>query len=173
MNEQLSFMPNGNIAPCPYIRECDTYGIGCQGTSYWCKRFDKKKDKKPEYGDRGCNVCQWYNKKKNDCTWHIDFDTKEIYPDCHFMPADYRGIPMCANCQYANCFIYETKPEYKDNHSKAMNDPVEEPNIYCDHRDGSLNRRTAYKDLEQANFGVGHWNRQHEWDICDRWEEEQ
>ena len=38
---QLSFAFNGNIAPCPYIRDCNTYGIGCQGTSYWCKRFDK------------------------------------------------------------------------------------------------------------------------------------
>ena len=38
---QLSFAPNGNISPCPYIRDCNTYGIGCQGTSYWCKRFDK------------------------------------------------------------------------------------------------------------------------------------
>lgn len=38
---QLSFAFNGNITPCPYIRDCDTYGIGCQGTSYWCKRFDK------------------------------------------------------------------------------------------------------------------------------------
>jgi hypothetical protein len=38
---QLSFTFNGNIAPCPYIRDCNTYGIGCQGTSYWCKRFDK------------------------------------------------------------------------------------------------------------------------------------
>lgn len=38
---QLSFAFNGNITPCPYIRDCNTYGIGCQGTSYWCKRFDK------------------------------------------------------------------------------------------------------------------------------------
>ena len=38
---QLSFALNGNITPCPYIRDCNTYGIGCQGTSYWCKRFDK------------------------------------------------------------------------------------------------------------------------------------
>lgn len=39
---QLSFALNGNITPCPYIRDCNTYGIGCQGTSYWCKKFDKK-----------------------------------------------------------------------------------------------------------------------------------
>lgn len=38
---QLSFAFNGNITPCPYIRECNTYGVGCQGTSYWCKRFDE------------------------------------------------------------------------------------------------------------------------------------
>ena len=41
--EQLSFMPNGNIAPCPYREECITYGSGCRGESYWCKRYDKPK----------------------------------------------------------------------------------------------------------------------------------
>jgi hypothetical protein len=45
---QLSFAFNGNIAPCPYIRDCNTYGIGCQGTSYWCKRFDTKTNRKNE-----------------------------------------------------------------------------------------------------------------------------
>lgn len=45
---QLSFTFNGNIAPCPYIRDCNTYGIGCQGTSYWCKRFDTKTNRKNE-----------------------------------------------------------------------------------------------------------------------------
>lgn len=40
-NEQLSFMPNGNIAPCPYREECRTYKVGCQGISYWCKRGEK------------------------------------------------------------------------------------------------------------------------------------
>ena len=35
--EQLSFAPNGNLSPCPYRLECRTYGIGCQGGSYWCK----------------------------------------------------------------------------------------------------------------------------------------
>lgn len=34
--EQLSFMHNGNIAPCPYRRECNTYAVGCKGQSWWC-----------------------------------------------------------------------------------------------------------------------------------------
>lgn len=87
---------------------------------------------------------------------------------------------MCGNCKWANQFEYEIKPEYEDSVKKhngytkqSAEDPLEEPNIYCTHRDGSLNRRTAYKDIEQAGFGVGHWNRQHEWDTCDRWELDQ
>lgn len=40
---QLSFAPNGNISPCPYIRDCNTYGIGCQGISYWCKHGEDMK----------------------------------------------------------------------------------------------------------------------------------
>ena len=42
MTEQLSFMPNGNIAPCPYRMECVNHPYGCQGKSYWCKRHDKE-----------------------------------------------------------------------------------------------------------------------------------
>ena len=41
MTEQLSFMPNGNIAPCPYRMDCINHPYGCQGESYWCKRHDK------------------------------------------------------------------------------------------------------------------------------------
>ena len=40
--EQLSFAANGNITPCPYRGICMTFRIGCQGISYWCKRYDKK-----------------------------------------------------------------------------------------------------------------------------------
>ena len=133
-----------------------------------------------EYGDRGCRVCFWWNNRKDmpGCYWNDPYWLKEkfcerqIYPDCKFMPDDVKGLPMCANCEYANSFVFQDKPEHKDNHRRSMYDPLEEPNIYCTHREGSLNRRTAYKDLEQKNFGVGHWHRQHEWDICDRWEPE-
>lgn len=136
--------------------------------------------KPPEYGDRGCRVCYWYNNRKdikgcywNDPYWYRDgFMTKQIYPNCKFMPDSSKGLHMCSNCEHSNQFEYQEKPEYKGNHTKAMYDPVEEPNIYCDHCDGSLNRYTAYKDLEEHNFGVGRWHRQHEWDTCDRWEEE-
>lgn len=40
---QLSFMQNGNIAPCPFTDKCKSYKVGCQGISYWCKQeFDNK-----------------------------------------------------------------------------------------------------------------------------------
>ena len=138
----------------------------------------------PEYGERGCHVCTWYGHMGQEgCCWNDEYWQKDSffkrqeYPDCRFMPSSSRGMPMCDNCEHCNNFIYQIKPEYlKDvangKRIKAMYDPLEEPNIYCDHHLGSLNRRTAYKDLEQAGFGVGHYHRQHEWDICDRWEAE-
>jgi len=135
-----------------------------------------KEEKPIEYGDRGCKVCFWYNNRTDipGCYWNDEYWRRdlpeEIYPDCHFMPSDRKGLHMCANCEHSNQFCYQGKEGQK--HKEAMYDPIEEPNIYCDHRDGSLNRHTAYKDLEQKNFGVGHWHRQHEWDTCDRWEPE-
>ena len=139
-----------------------------------------------EYGDRGCRVCFWWNNRTdmpgcywNDQYWLKDsFCQRQIYPDCKFMPDDVKGLHMCANCEHANSFVHQHKPQYLEKINKSWNhycresneDPLEEPNIYCTHPEGSLNRRTAYKDLEQKNFGVGHWNRQHEWDTCDRWE---
>ena len=150
----------------------------CDGQVTLNEYLSEQKPPEPiKYGDRGCRVCVWYNHDKNvpGCCWNDEYWLKggferQIYPDCKFMPDSCKGIPCCDNCEHSNCFIYEEKPGMK--HKDAMYDPVEEPNIYCDHRDGSLNRHTAYKDLEQANFGVGHWHRQHEWDICDRWEHE-
>lgn len=137
------------------------------------------------YGDKGCKVCQW--NRDGRCFWAIikdrpgkpsvDFTFPECDGGCSFMPNEYKIPRMCANCKHSNQFVYETKPEYEkdlEKHNgytdKAANDPVEEPDIYCTHHDGSLNRRTEYKDFESAGFGIGHWHRQHEWDTCDRWE---
>ena len=133
----------------------------------------------PEYGERGCHVCGWWHHMKAPgCYWNDDYYLRAgykycEYPDCgKFLPDSTKGMPMCDNCEHCNNFIFEDKPENVGNHKKSMYDPLEEPNIYCNHPDGSLNRRTAYKDREQKNFGVGHYHRQHEWDICDRWEPE-
>lgn len=132
----------------------------------------------PEYGERGCQVCEWWNhdNRTKGCTWNDPYWNRngidhQEYPDCRFMPDSYKIKGMCGNCRHCNNFVFEDKPEHKDNHKRSMYDPLEEPNIYCTHPQGSLNRRTAYKDLEQHNFGVGHYHRQHEWDTCDRWEE--
>lgn len=46
MNNQLSFAPNGNIMPCPWMDKCINYPAGCNGTSYWCKRFDTEEQRK-------------------------------------------------------------------------------------------------------------------------------
>ena len=45
MMEQLSFMPNGNIAPCPYRHQCLNHPAGCEGKSHWCKRIPDEKEK--------------------------------------------------------------------------------------------------------------------------------
>ena len=92
---QLSFAFNGNIAPCPYIRECGTYGIGCQGTSYWCKRFDKapepfmnppeepiyKLDIKGICDDPYCPQCGYEFETTRTCkNYEVDC---ERCPECH------------------------------------------------------------------------------------------
>ena len=140
-----------------------------------------------KYGERSCRACWWYRSEEGRCKWAIDTDRPNkpeknfYYPSCQygdsgFEPDEYKVPRMCANCKWANQFHYEKKDEYKKEgapggySSKAMYDPVEEPNIYCTHPEGSLNRRTEYKDREWPNFGVGRWHRQHEWDTCDRWE---
>ena len=139
-----------------------------------------------EYGSRGCKACHWmgWMNKTGECHWNdpywVKYNGVKTYPSCgYFMPYEAVVPRMCSNCKYSNQFEYETKPEYAEElkkHNgytrKAADDPLEGPNIYCDHPDGSLNRRTAYKDLEWPGFGVGHWHRQHEWDTCDRWEED-
>ena len=144
-----------------------------------------------EYGSRGCKVCRWYNKsngpygkKMPGCYWNdaywVKVDGMPVYPTCgRFEPAESCVPGMCANCKWSNQFEYQDKPEYAEElkrHNgytrRAADDPLEEPNIYCTHPEGSLNRRTAYKDREQEGFGVGHWDRQHEWDTCDRWKED-
>ena len=143
-----------------------------------------------EYGARGCKVCAWHHKAKalgkvpecfwNDPYWkHIEKQPL-VYPTCErFMPDEAKIPGMCTSCKWSNEFEYETKPEYDEELKKhngytrrSADDPLEEPNIYCTHPEGSLNRRTAYKDCEEPGFGVGHWHRQHQWDTCDRWEED-
>jgi hypothetical protein len=71
---QLSFAPSGNITPCPYIRDCNTYGIGCQGTSYWCKRFDTKTDRKKEL-DAKYDIPRDYQKEAG---WTDDWHYTEL-----------------------------------------------------------------------------------------------
>lgn len=138
------------------------------------------------YGHRGCKSCGWYREDAGRCQWAILKDRPGIrvdytYPSCEgfgsYLPSEYKIPRMCGNCKWANQFEYDIKPEYEESVKRnngytieSADDPLEEPNIYCTHRDGSLNRRTEYKDIEQAGFGVGHWHRQHEWDTCDRWE---
>lgn len=137
----------------------------------------------PEYGERGCHVCFWHNYDKRDegCHWMSKLwrspdNPMEKFPNCRFMPRP-KFFHMCANCEYGNPFVHKHKPEYEErikqswcNYCPESNkDPLEEPNIYCTHPEGSLNRRTAYKDREYPT-GIGHWDCQHEWDTCDRWE---
>ena len=129
-----------------------------------------------------CKYCMWYGyglyrepghkripgTEGKPCQW-VDKDFMGCKDKSKWKPGD-RAIPrLCANCAHANCFVYQTKPEYKENDIRAFKDPMEEPNIYCTHEDGSVNRQYPYKDFYEHNFGACRWDRQHEWDTCDAW----
>lgn len=146
-----------------------------------------KNQKKIEYGFRGCRACRWFQEKEQRCLWAIYASRpgkpqkNYIYPGCdgdnHFYPSAYAIPGMCENCKYSNQFHFQYKNKYKEEREKhngysreGTADPIEEPNIYCTHREGSLNRRTEYKDCEWEGFGTCHWDRQHEFDTCDRWD---
>ena len=129
-----------------------------------------------------CKYCMWYGYGMYDpighkrrpgtegraCQWEGD-GFMGCKDRSKWKPGD-RAIPrLCSNCAHSNCFVYQTKPEYKENDIKAFEDPLEEPNIYCTHEDGSVNRQSPYKDFWEKHFGCNTWDRQHEWDTCDAW----
>lgn len=129
-----------------------------------------------------CKFCMWYGygmydpigHKRRPGTEHLMCQwTEGKNPYCKnksfWKPGDYQIPRLCSNCAWANQFCYQSKPEYKDNSLKAFHDPVEEPNIYCTHEDGSVNRWSPYKDFWEKHFGCNTWDRQHEWDTCDAW----
>ena len=125
-----------------------------------------------EYGDRGCKCCRWF--VDGQCYWKGSLVFGHTFPNCHFEP----DVPkMCQTCKYANQFVYQDKPEYQEQIKRhgysrqSADDPVEDANIYCTHPEGSLNRHTAYQDI-QRQLGIGHWHSWHEWDTCDRYEED-
>lgn len=128
---------------------------------------------KPEYGDRGCKVCGWNIDGK--CKWEKSKVYGSTFPKCLFEPSSRKVPRMCANCDYSNCFKYDIKEKYKDAVKRnggylrdAAEDPEETPDIYCTHPEGSLNRRTAYKDIGRHQ-GIGTYDGMHEFDTCDRW----
>ena len=94
--EQLRFMPNGNIAPCPYRYECYNHPFGCHGESYWCKRYDKDFPKPvdirgicddaycPSCGTElderkymDCQRCPWCGTRIDWTRWHRINDEEE------------------------------------------------------------------------------------------------
>lgn len=121
-----------------------------------------------------CHYCYWGSNEET-CQW-----TKSKYLGCvnkdKWAPSPTNIPKLCGNCAYSNQFEYMLKPEYEEDARKhngysrrGADDPVEEPNIYCDRTDGSINRKSPYRDLWEEGFGIGHWHRQHEWDTCDGW----
>ncbi len=68
---------------------------------------------------------------------------------------------ICASCQYSNQFHYEGE------YGKKL---IEEPNIYCTHPKGSLNRHSAlpeYVVIHKNRFDT--WYQNHEYDTCDNY----
>lgn len=127
---------------------------------------------------KDCEACAFYKPFNEHGTltggkevhWRCLFDNRLRHErtepwDCKgkdWLPGRKALKGCCAACEYSNCFEYQGKQD----------DPEEEPNIYCTHIDGSLNRRCVYPEHIQKGFGVGRWSRQHEYDTCDRYEEE-
>ena len=119
-----------------------------------------------------CEYCMWGDDEKT-CIWSFTNEDSYSYKQCHsrnlWRPDELKIPRLCGSCKYANCFRYESKPEYKDS-VKAAYDPVETPNIYCIKKGGSVNRSQPFLEYYTHNFGVGHWDRQHELDTCDAYE---
>ena len=132
----------------------------CDGQLNLWDMVYQNESKSVEYGDAGCRACTWKGEK--DCNWKNSNLMGSEYPNCPFLPCEFKVPRMCANCTYGNQFVHEG----------SSKNPLETPNIYCTHPDGPLNRHSAYEDRKQKGFGVGTWHRQHEFDTCDRWEEE-
>ena len=107
-----------------------------------------------------CEYCEFENLKFG-CVFR---DSK--YNPCengsHWKPNGCKIPGLCGNCKYGNLFEYDGE----------ANHPIEEPNIYCEHEDGSLNRYSPYERFKTERFGLGTWHRQHEYDTCERWEKE-
>ena len=161
------FKPNGNQTPCPYTNKCGTYGIGCHGESWWCKQEGINPKPIPntweEYVGR-CEYCEW-GQNKYTCQWSFDNPNKYSYKHCKngsfWHPDSWKIEGLCGGCKYHNSFHYQ---------GEDINNPIEEPNIYCTREEGSLNRQKPYERFYQHGFGVGMWHRQHEWDVCEAWE---
>ena len=115
-----------------------------------------------------CEFCGWQrnNCDKTTCQWSCQNpDKRNTYYRCDngsFWQPESHSIPgLCGACKYSNSFVYEGEDIYH---------PIEEPNIYCEREDGSVNRQRPFINFCQEGFGVGYWHRQHEWDTCDAWE---
>ena len=129
-----------------------------------------------------CKYCMWYGYGMYDpishkrrlgtegraCQWE-GYGFMGCKDRSKWKPGEYAIPRLCSNCTWANQFCYQSKPEYKEDSLKAFHDPVEEPNIYCTHEDGSVNRQSPYKSFWTKGFGCNTWDRQHEWDTCDAW----
>lgn len=120
-----------------------------------------------------CEYCVYYRDPSSDQTkWYIErhYGTKPCNLServigktdgiCKsWLPARLYGL--CQTCKYSNMFVYQG--EYKN--------PIEEPNIYCTHRDGSKNRHCAFPELVHTHMwnDLDSWHREHEYDTCDNY----
>lgn len=162
---------NGSEEPkdkvkCKKAAECEAYPDGCGGSIEDCKDGPYKWSKNNiEYK---CITCAW-NKSLDPITNKIGCIWSRYYPEekkyqkdgCDRWRPEERQFKCCATCKYCNSFEYE---------GDDINNPIDEPNIYCTHKDGSKNRYCRWPEKVQKRFGVGLYHRQHEYDLCDNWE---
>lgn len=121
-----------------------------------------------------CQFCAWWDRHYSidrmikGCFWegyspdHLDEEEKAIH-SC-WMP-NTSGMKVCATCEHSNCFIFTGD----DPHN-----PVIDNDLYCNlskfHNKHPENRRELFKEYRvKKEFGVGVYNRNHEYDTCDCW----
>ena len=128
--------------------------------------FDIVKEKPQCFEDYigRCDFCHWGDDKYT-CQWSEENPSRNKYGGCRngsrWMPGELKIPKLCGNCKCANDFHYQGDDIYH---------PIEEPDIYCTRKEGSINRQQPFKRFYSDGFGVGTWHRQHEWDTCEGWE---
>ena len=109
-----------------------------------------------------CEYCMWlYNSFCPHCSEKFRYPNAQCENNKDWLPDPLKLYGLCGGCKYGNPSEYE---------GDDFEHPIENENIYCEHPEGSLNRRQPFKKYWWHRFGVNTWDRQHEFASCARFE---